>query len=144
VKRLKSYDVWFNFTWSSIFITISCFLPPRFVLQRNRSTLSGWSDATVSSQWIMNVSILSTSSWNSRAPTIRKKTYKLFWESLYPFPSLYMLEISFCLSKEDDTEIKHWLSGLIITVFTIKINQKIKRGFFLTVSLIISIIFFFF
>ena len=73
-----------------------------------------------------------------------KKTYKLFWESLYPFPSLYMLEISFCLSKEDDTEIKHWLGGLIMTVFTININQKIKRVFFffLTVSLFISIIFF--
>jgi hypothetical protein len=53
-----------------------------------------------------------------------------------------MLEISFCLSKEDDTKIKHWLGGLIMTVFTININQKIKRGFFLTVSLFISIIFF--
>jgi hypothetical protein len=41
-----------------------------------------------------------------------------------------MLEISFCLSKEDDTEIKHWLGGLIMTVFTININQKIKKSFF--------------
>jgi len=41
----------------------------------------------------------------------QKKTYGLFWESLHPFPFFNMLEISFCLSKEDDSEIKHWLVG---------------------------------
>lgn len=143
-EKAQVLCVWFNFTWSSIFISISCFLPPRFVLQRNRSTLTGWSDATVSSQWIMNVSILSTSSWNSWAPAIRKETYITVLGISASLSFFVLLEISFFLSKEDDTEIKHWLGGLIMTVFTININQKIKSFFFLTVSLFIRIVFFFF